>query len=124
MPTNFIHGSLMSNEIFMPSHIHAHETGMSDGRTGDRDMYFLCAGIPQQLDQWTHCISTHDAVIDHDDTPIQHIFLDHVEFQRHPTFSQRIRRLDECSSDISILDEAIVIWNPTLMGKTDRRRHR
>src|ERR1044071_4164299 len=114
MLTNFIHSSLMRNEIFMSSHIHAHEAWMSDGWTGDCDMHFLCAGIPEQLDQWTHRISTHDAVIDHDDAPIQHVFSDHIELQSHATPAQRIRGLDECSSNVSVFYEAIVIWNSTL----------
>ena len=46
---------------------------------------------------------------------IPDILIDHIELQRHPSFTQRIRRLDKRPPDISVFDKPIVIGNPAHM---------
>ena len=111
MGANFFYTQPVSDQIVVLSHIHTHETGVADGRAGDAQVNFTRSGVAQHLQQRARRIAAHNAVIDHHQAAVTHIFFDHVEFQRHTLLAQRVGRLDKSAPNIAVLDEAIVIGN-------------
>ena len=63
MCTDLSHTTLMSDQILICSHIHAHKAGVGDRRACDRQVYLRSSGLPQKFYKRTHRIAAHDQIV-------------------------------------------------------------
>ncbi len=88
MMADLSHSFPVSNQVFIFTHVDAHETWVGDRRAGDAHVHFSGASLAQQVHQRPSRVAAHDAVIDHHYSLINHIFHDHIELERHTLFAQ------------------------------------
>ena len=86
-------------------------------------MHLGGAGLTQHPDERALGVAAHDRVVDDDEPFAADHLAQRIELQADTELADRLRRLDEGTTDVSVLHQSLAVRNPGFLGESDGRRH-
>ena len=85
-------------------------------------MHLAGTSLPKHADNGALSVSAHDRIIDHHESLARDDLTQWIELETDTKLSDRLRGLDERTSDVGVLDQTLCEWDAGLLGVSDSCR--